>query len=124
MPRSTNAVASRRRRKKVLKRARGFYGQRHKTFRKAKEAVTHALMHAYKGRRVKKRQFRGLWITRVGIAGRAAGLRYSALASGLRKAEVRLNRKMLSELAVRDPKAFEAVTALARKHLPAAEMAS
>jgi len=117
MPRTTVSVASRRRRKKVLKQARGYFGARSRLFRTAREAVNRAQAYAYRDRRRRKRDFRRLWISRINAAARLNGVSYSQLIHGLDKAEVVVNRKMLADLAVRDPGAFTAVVEQARSHL-------
>jgi large subunit ribosomal protein L20 len=114
MPRVKRGFKARRRRNRVLKRAQGFFGSRHRIFKVAKCAVMHALFDAYKGRRQKKRDMRRLWITRIGAAARLNGLNYARLVGGLRKAGVGLDRKILADLAVVDPNAFSAVANLAK----------
>ncbi|MDX1546553.1 MAG: 50S ribosomal protein L20 [Rhodothermales bacterium] len=109
MPRATNRVASRRRRKKVLNMAKGYWGSRSKLYTVAKNAVEKGLQYAYRDRRTKKRQFRRLWITRINAAARLNGTTYSQLMGKLRKADVALNRKVLADLAVHDPQAFSKV---------------
>ncbi|GIV62202.1 50S ribosomal protein L20 [Rhodocaloribacter litoris] len=109
MPRATNNVASRRRRKKILQMAKGYWGRRSKIYTVAKHAVEKALQYQYRDRRQRKRQFRRLWITRINAAARLNGTTYSKLMGALRKADVRLNRKVLADLAVHDPKAFTRV---------------
>ena len=109
MPRSTNNVASRERRKKVLKRAKGFFQGRRKLFRTANETVMRAMAFATRDRKQKKRHFRSLWILRMNAACRELGVAYSRLVPALLKAKVQLNRKSLAEMAVRDPEAFKAV---------------
>lgn len=116
MARATNAPASRRRRKERLELAKGFYGARSKHFRMATEAVDRAMVQQYKHRRERKRDFRALWITRVSAACRACGITYSRLISGLAKAGVALNRKMLSEIAIHDPEGFRSIAELAKQH--------
>ena len=103
-----------RRRKKILKQAKGYYGVKSKGHRIAKQAVDRALAYAYRDRRQKKRQFRGLWIVRINAAARLNGLSYSRFMSGLRLAGIELNRKMLADLAVRDAEGFAAVADVAR----------
>ena len=103
-----------RRRKKILKQAKGYYGVKSKGHRIAKLAVDRALAYAYRDRRQKKRQFRGLWIVRINAAARLNGLSYSRFMSGLRLAGIDLNRKMLADLAVRDAEGFAAVASAAR----------
>jgi large subunit ribosomal protein L20 len=117
MPRSTVSVASRRRRKKVLKQARGYFGARSRLFRTAREAVNRAQAYAYRDRRRRKRDFRRLWISRINAAARINGVSYSQLIHGLDKADIAVNRKMLADLAVRDPGAFTAVVEQAKAHL-------
>lgn len=104
--RSTNAVASRARRKRILERAKGFYGARSKQIRTASDAVDKAGVHSYKGRKLKKRQFRRLWTVRINAACRQLGTNYSQFINGLKKKNIDLNRKVLADLAVNDPKAF------------------
>ena len=109
MPRAKNSVASRRRRKKVLNMAKGYWGRRSKVYTVAKNAVEKALVYQYRDRRQRKRQFRRLWITRINAGARLNGVSYSRLMGGLRKSNVELNRKVLADLAVHDPEAFTAV---------------
>ncbi len=109
MPRAKNRVASRRRRKKVLQMAKGYWGRRSKIYTVAKHAVEKALQYQYRDRRARKRQFRRLWITRINAAARLNGTTYSKLMGALGKADVALNRKVLADLAVHDPKAFAKV---------------
>lgn len=106
MPRVKGGPKSRRRRKKVLKQAKGYVGGRRRLFETAKETVLRAGAFAYRDRRQKKRRFRSLWIIRINAAARALGLSYSTLMNGLKKAGVTLDRKILAELAVKDPAAF------------------
>ncbi len=117
MPRSTNAPASRKRRKRVLKQARGFRGARSKLYRTATEAVDRAMVMATQHRRLKKRDYRSLWIQRLSAACRANDISYSRFMEGLKKAEVALNRKMLSEIAIHDPEGFTSIVAMARATL-------
>jgi large subunit ribosomal protein L20 len=116
MPRVTKGVASRRRRKKILKAAKGYYGGRSKLYRTAKESVQRGLAYAYAHRRRKKRDFRRLWITRINAAARIYGLSYSLFINGLKKAGVVLDRKILADLAVKDEKAFAKLAELALKY--------
>ena len=109
MPRATNNVASRRRRKKILKLAKGYRGGRSKQIRTASDAVDRAGVSAYRDRRRKKRTFRALWIARINAAARLNGTTYSQLISGLGKAGVDVNRKVLADLAVTNPEAFKAL---------------
>ena len=106
MARVKGAMMTRKRRKKVLKLAKGYFGGKRKLFRTAKEAVMKSGNYAYIGRKQKKRDFRRLWITRISAACRINGVNYSTFMNGLKKAGIELNRKMLSELAINDPKAF------------------
>ena len=115
MSRATNAPASRERRRRRLERAKGFYGARSKLFRTATEAVDRALRLSTIHRKLRKRDFRQLWIARINAATRAEGLSYSAFMAGLIKAGVTLNRKMLSEIAIHDPAGFKVLIDLARK---------
>ena len=114
MPRATNNPASRRRRKRVLKQAKGFVGGRRRLFRTAQENVDRSLAYAYRDRRVRKRDFRRLWIVRINAAARRHGLSYSAFIHGLQHAGVALDRKVLADLAVRDEAAFADLAAAAR----------
>jgi len=99
-------VVTRRRHKKVIRRTKGFYGTRHRLFRRANEGLINAMCYAYRDRRNRKRDFRRLWITRINAAARQNGTTYSRLIHGLKEADIQLNRKMLSDMAVRDPDAF------------------
>ena len=112
--RVTNAPASRERRRRRLKLAKGFYGARSKLFRTATEAVDRALSLSTAHRKLKKRDFRRLWIARINAASRAEGVSYSKLMAGLIKAGVTLNRKSLSEIAIRDPEGFKAIVEIAK----------
>ncbi|MCP5492063.1 MAG: 50S ribosomal protein L20 [Chlamydiales bacterium] len=120
MVRVTNAVASRRRRKRMLKRASGFFGDRKNHFRLAKDAVMKAMAFSTEHRKQKKRNFRSLWIVRIGVAAKINGLSYSKLIHGLAKAGCCINRKMLADMALRDPASFSAVAETAKKALVAA----
>ena len=115
MARVKTAIITRKKHKKILKRAKGYYGAKHYRFRMAKQAVMKSGMYAYIGRKDKKSNFRKLWIARINAAARQNGLTYSKLIAGLKKANVVINRKMLAELAVTDPKAFTEVAELAKK---------
>lgn len=117
MARVKKGVTAHRRHKKVLKLARGFRGARSKLFRPANEAVLHALWYAYTHRRKRKGDFRRLWIIRINAAARQNGLSYSKLMSGLKRAGVSVNRKMLADLAVRDSQAFGQLVARAKEGL-------
>ena len=109
MPRSVNAVASRKRRKKILKQAKGYFGARSNVYTVAKNAVEKALQYAYRDRRNKKRTFRRLWIARINAAVRPYGISYSRFMGNLNKSEINLNRKVLADLALNNPDAFKAV---------------
>ncbi|WP_316348514.1 50S ribosomal protein L20 [Desulfuromonas acetoxidans] len=117
MPRVKRGFKARRRRNKVLKLAKGYRGARSKLFRSATEAVDRALNYAYRDRRVKKRDFRALWIARINAAARQNGLNYSRLVHGLKQAEIGLDRKVLAEIAVTDPAAFTAVVEKAKAQI-------
>ena len=117
MARIKGAVATRKRRKKTLKLAKGYFGAKSKLFKTAKEAVMKSGNYAYIGRRLKKRDFRRLWITRISAAARINGMNYSTLMNGLKKAGIGLDRKMLAELAVADAAAFTALTEKAKAAL-------
>ncbi|MGE8206356.1 50S ribosomal protein L20 [Heyndrickxia sp. NPDC080065] len=106
MPRVKGGIVSRRRRKKVLKLAKGYFGSKHTLYKTANEQVMKSLMYAYRDRRQKKRDFRKLWITRINAAARINGLSYSRLMHGLKLAGIEVNRKMLADLAIHDEKAF------------------
>jgi len=114
MPRSKYGVPSHRKRRKILKQAKGYWGRRHSALRTAREAVERALQFAYRDRRQKKREFRALWITRINAAARANGVSYSALVHGLQKNNVAINRKILADIAVRDPQAFQQIVEIAK----------
>ena len=113
--RVTNAPASRERRRRRLELAKGFYGARSKLFRTATEAVDRAMRLSTEHRKLKKRDFRQLWIARVNAAARGEGVSYSKLIAGLTKAGVILNRKSLSEIAIRDPEGFKTIVEITRK---------
>ena len=115
MPRASNAVARRRRRKKTLAQAKGYYGRKHSSYRFANEQVMRSGMYAYRDRRNRKREFRRLWITRINAAARQNGMSYSELIHGLSKAEIEVNRKMLADIAVHDPEAFRRFAEMARE---------
>ncbi len=117
MPRATNNVASRKRRKKVLKLTKGFWGAKSKLYKTAHEAMLKSLSYAYRDRRTKKRDFRSLWITRIGIASREEGLPYNKFIKGLKDAGVIINRKILAELAVNDQNAFTNIVNIAKESL-------
>lgn len=117
MPRVKRGVVARRRHKKILKQAKGYYGARSRVFRVAKQAVIKAHQYAYRDRRVRKRQFRALWIARINAGARANGLSYSRLISGLKKANVEIDRKVLADLAMNEQQAFAAVVEQAKSAL-------
>src|SRR5688572_19702802 len=114
MARVKRGVTARRRHKKILKQAKGYYHARRKVFRVAKQAVTKALQYAYIGRKQKKRNFRSLWITRINAAARINGMSYSRFINGLLKAGVTLDRKVLAKIAVPDAKGFAALAEMAK----------
>ena len=109
MPRSVNSVAKRARRKKVLKQAKGFFGRRKNVWTVAKNAVDKAMLYSYRDRRVKKRNFRSLWITRINAGARQHGMSYSQFMGSLKNNEIGLNRKVLADLAMNHPEAFAAI---------------
>lgn len=109
MPRSVNSVASRARRKKVMKQAKGYFGRRKNVWTVAKNAVEKGLSYSYRDRRVKKRNFRSLWIQRINAGARQEGISYSALMGKLKSNNIELNRKVLADLAMNHPKAFKEV---------------
>jgi large subunit ribosomal protein L20 len=109
MPRSVNSVAKRARRKKVLKQAKGFFGRRKNVWTIAKNAVDKAMQYAYRDRRNKKRTFRALWIMRINAGARQHGMSYSQFMGKLKEKNIGLNRKVLADLAMNDPKAFEEI---------------
>jgi large subunit ribosomal protein L20 len=120
MPRAKGGAKTRQRRKKVLKQAKGYWGGRRRLYRSAAETVTRALAFAYRDRRARKREFRSLWILRISAGSKALGLPYSAFMSGLKRAGITLDRKILAELAVSDPAAFARLVETARSHSPRA----
>ena len=109
MPRSVNSVASRARRKKLMKQAKGFFGRRKNVWTVAKNAVQKAMQYAYRGRKEKKRNFRALWIMRINAGAREHGMSYSQFMGALKKNNIELNRKVLADLAMNYPEAFKAV---------------
>jgi large subunit ribosomal protein L20 len=115
MPRTTSAPARNKRKKKILKAAKGYFGGRKNLYRTAKDAVEKGWQHAYRDRKNKKRTFRRLWITRINAAARQCGMSYSDFMHGLKGAGVEVNRKMLADIAVRDPEAFRRFAELARE---------
>ena len=117
MPRAVNGTDSRRRQKKILKMAKGYRSVRSTAFRKAREAVEHGLSYAYRDRKNRKREFRRLWIARINAAVRAEGMNYSQFMYGLKKADIQLDRKVLSDLAINNQKTFKSLTETARAQL-------
>ena len=117
MPRVKRGVTAHARHKKVLKKAKGYYGARSRTYKTANQAVTKAGQYAYRDRRQRKRQFRALWIARINAGARANGLSYSRLIAGLKKANVEIDRKVLADLAMNEQQAFAAVVEKAKASL-------
>ncbi len=114
MPRVRRGFKARRRRNKILTLAKGYWGRRSRIFRTAKEAVDRALVYAYRDRRVKKREFRALWIARINAAARINGISYSALMGKLKKSRIDIDRKVLSDLAISDPACFSTIVKAAQ----------
>ena len=119
MPRARRGVASRARRKKVLKQAKGYYGARSRTFKVAKQAVIKAGEYAYRDRRQRKRQFRALWIVRINAAAREHGLSYSRFIAGLKEADIEVDRRVLADIAMHEKGTFGALAEKAKAALPA-----
>ena len=119
MARVKRGVTAHRRHKKVLAQVKGHYSTNNRLYKRAHESMMHALQYAYRDRRNRKRDFRRLWIIRINAAARLNGVTYSRLIQGLTLAGVGLDRKMLADLAVRDPQAFSAVVDVAKQHIPA-----
>lgn len=117
MPRVKSNVARNKRRKKVLEEAKGYFGGRSKLYRPAKNAVERGWQYAYRDRRRRKRDFRRLWIIRINAAARQNGLSYSRFINGLKTADIKLNRKVLADLAVREPEAFAELARIAAEHI-------
>jgi large subunit ribosomal protein L20 len=117
MPRVKRSVHARKKRRKVLDQAKGYWGLKSKSYTRAKEQVEHSLVYAYRDRKARKRTFRRLWIIRINAAARANGLSYNQLVSGLGKAGVELDRKVLADLAVNDPQAFAKIAEQAKQAL-------
>ncbi|MDD3642595.1 MAG: 50S ribosomal protein L20 [Candidatus Krumholzibacteria bacterium] len=117
MPRTKHSVASHKRKKKVLKQAKGFTGGRGTLYRTARETVDRALVYAYRDRRARKRDFRKLWIARINAAARLNGLTYSRFINGLKKSDIEINRKLLSEIAVNDAEGFKRLAEIAKEAL-------
>jgi len=114
MPRAIDGTRRKNRRKKILKQAKGYWGRRSKLFRTAKDAVAKSHSYAYRDRRVRRREFRSLWITRISAGCRAEGLTYSRFINGLKKANIQMDRKALSNLAIEDREAFQALVTRAK----------
>jgi large subunit ribosomal protein L20 len=117
MPRVKRGKTARQRRKRLLKQAKGYYGARSRSYRKASETLMRAWAYAYRDRKVKKRTMRRLWIVRINAAARLGDLSYSQFMGGLRKAGVELDRKVLADMAVRDPQGFDQMVDIAKKHI-------
>ena len=117
MPRVKRSVHARKKRRKVLEQARGYWGLKHSSYRRAKEQVEHSLAYAYRDRKVRKREFRRLWILRINAAARQNGLSYNQFIAGLKKAEIELDRKVLADIAVSDPDGFRAIAEQAKSAL-------
>ncbi len=115
MPRSRNLVASRRRRRKILNKAKGYWGRRKNVYTVAKNAVEKGMLYQYRDRKNRKRNFRRLWITRINAAARLNGTTYSNLIHGMKASEMEINRKMLADIAVRDPETFSEIVKVASK---------
>ena len=115
MAKVKHSVATRKRKKKVLKQAKGFWGDRSKQYQQAKRVLMHALKYAYRDRRNKKRELRSLWIVRINAACRQAGISYSVFLNGLKKAKINLDRKILADLAVKDSHAFNKLVEIVKK---------
>ncbi len=117
MARVKRSINAKKKRRKVLSRAKGYYGMRSRSYRNAKQQVQHSMQYQYRDRRTKKREFRKLWITRINAAARENGMSYSTFMNGLSKAGVELDRKVLADMAVTDPDAFSAVVEIAKAAL-------
>jgi large subunit ribosomal protein L20 len=117
VPRIKRAVHGRKKRREVLDRAKGYYGARSRRFRVAREQLMHSGQYAYRDRRARKRDFRRLWITRIGAAARQNGMSYSSFIRGLKNADLELDRRVLADVAARDPRGFAALVEVARESL-------
>jgi len=115
MAKIKHSVATRKRKKRLLKKTKGFWGDRSKQYQQARRALMHALVYAYRDRRNKKREFRSLWIVRINAACRSCGITYSVFMEGLKKSKIVLDRKILADLAVRDAPAFKKLVELVKK---------
>jgi large subunit ribosomal protein L20 len=124
MPRVKRSVHARKKRRKVLEQAKGYWGLKHSSYRQAKEQVDKSLVYAYRDRKAKKRTLRALWIVRINAAARANGLSYNRFMAGLKKAEIGLDRKILADLAVSDPAAFSRIAERAKAALDAEQTGS
>jgi large subunit ribosomal protein L20 len=124
MPRVKRSVNARKKRRKVLEQAKGYRGTKHSSYRRAKEQVQHSLKYAYRDRRVRKREFRKLWIVRINAGAREQGLSYNAFMHGLKLAEIELDRKVLADMAVADPASFAALVEQAKVALTDAAKAA
>ncbi|NLW22671.1 MAG: 50S ribosomal protein L20 [Tissierellia bacterium] len=116
MARVKSGVTARKRHKKVLKQAKGYYGAKSKLYRPANQAVMKSLSYAYSGRKQRKRDFRKLWISRINAAARLNGMNYSTFINGLKKANIEINRKVLSEMAIHDPEGFSKLVEIAKSN--------
>lgn len=119
MPRIKRAVAAKKKRRTMLAKAKGYYGNKSRSYRAAKEQVQHSLQYAYRDRRNKKREIRRLWITRINAGARMNGMSYSVFMCGLKKAGIGLDRKVLADMAVHDPVAFAKLVEVSKEHTPA-----
>ena len=117
MPRVKSGVVARKRRKKVLKQAKGYFGSKHKLYKTAQEQLFNSLAYSYRDRKTRKRNFRKLWITRISAAAKNHEISYSKFINGLKKANIDLNRKMLSEMAIHDPEAFSKLVQRVKKQI-------
>lgn len=117
MPRVKRSVAARKKRRKVLEQAKGYWGLKHSTYRQAKQQLDKSLVYAYRDRRARRRSMRSLWIVRINAAARREGLSYNQFVAGCKKAEIELDRKVLADIAVRDPEAFKAIAERAKAAL-------
>ena len=124
MPRIKRSVHARKKRRRVLSEARGYWGLKHSSYRRAKEQVEHSLAYAYRDRKAKKRTFRRLWILRINAAARREGLSYNEFVNGLKRAEIGLDRKVLADLAVNDPATFAKIARQAKAALDEAKSAA
>src|SRR3990167_2587911 len=115
MAKAKHSVATRKRKKRLLKKAKGFWGDRSKQYQQARRALMHALVYAYRDRKAKKREFRRLWIARINAACRSAGITYSRFMNGLKKTKITLDRKILADIAVRDSATFKKLVELVKK---------